>query len=119
MTDKDINDAQDYLIVDYGNKRREILNITTLLQNHSIDEVIRFLKGYLRENQKIMRQQLLRDKTNPCLDQAVATSFRIGMAITVLERESEVTISDELIKQGAGESSELSGGNGSGYSSTR
>lgn len=105
MTEKDINDAQDYLIVDYGNKRREILNITTLLQNHSIDEVIRFLKGYLRENQKIMRQQLLRDKTNPCLDQAVATSFRISMAITVLERESEVTISDE-IKQGAGESSE-------------
>ena len=106
MTEKDINDAQDYLIVDYGNKRREILNITTLLQNHSIDEVIRFLKGYLRENQKIMRQQLLRDKTNPCLDQAVATSFRISMAITVLERESEVTISDE-IKSRAGESSEL------------
>ena len=119
MTEKSINDAQDYLIVDYGNKRREILNITTLLQNHSIDEVIRFLKGYLRENQKIMRQQLLRDKTNPCLDQAVATSFRISMAITVLERESEVTISDELIKQGAGESGELSGGNGSGYSSAR
>jgi len=119
MTEKDINDAQDYLIVDYGNKRREILNITTLLQNHSIDEVTRFLKGFLRENQKIMRQQLLRDKTNPRLDQAVATSFRVSMAITVLERESEVTISDELIKQGAGESSELSGGNGSGYSSAR
>jgi hypothetical protein len=118
MTEKDINDAQDYLIVDYGNKKKEILNITTLLQNHSIDEVTRFLKCYLRENQKIMRQQLLRDKTNPLLDQAVATSFRISMAITVLERESEVTISDE-IKQGARESSELSGGNGSGYSSAR
>ena len=118
MTERDINDAQDYLIIDYGNKRKEILNITTLLQNHTLDEVIRFLKGYLRENQKIMRQQLLRDKTNPCLDQAVATSFRISMAITVLERESEVTIKHE-IEQGAGTGSELSGGNGSGYSSTR
>jgi len=68
MTERDINDAQDYLIIDYGNKRKEILNITTLLQNHTLDEVIRFLKGYLRENQKIMRQQLLRDKTNPCLE---------------------------------------------------
>ena len=111
MTEKDINDAQDYLIVDYGNKRKEILNITTLLQNHPLDEVTRFLKGYLRENEKIMRQQLLRDKTNPCLDQAVATAFRISMAITILEREREVTISDE-IKQGARESSKLSGGNG-------
>jgi Ulp1 family protease len=54
MTEKSINDAQDYLIIDYGNKRKEILNITTLLQNHTPDEVIRFLKGYLRENQKII-----------------------------------------------------------------
>jgi hypothetical protein len=118
MTERDINDAQDYLIIDYGNKRKEILNITALLQNHTLDEVIRFLKGYLRENRKIMRQQLLRDKTNPCLDQVVATSFRISMAITVLEQESEVMISNAL-KQGTGEGGELSGGNGSCHSSAR
>ena len=106
MTEKDINDAQDYLIVDYGNKRREILNITTLLQNHSLDEVIRFLKGLLREKQKLMRQYLVTDKTSPYLDQLVSETFRIGMAITVLERESEVSISNAL-KQGTGEGGEL------------
>jgi hypothetical protein len=119
MTDKDINDAQDYLIIDYGGRRKRILDITTLLQNHSEDAVIRFLKSLLREKQKVMRSYLVKDRTSPCLDEAVSESFRIGMAITVLENESEVTISDELIKQGAGESGELSGGNGGGYSSAR
>lgn len=118
MTAKSINDAQDYLIIDYGGRRKRILDITTLLQNHPEDAVIRFLKGLLREKQKVMRQYLAKDKTNPCLDEAVSESFRIGMAITVLESESEVIIKHE-IEQGAGTGSEFSGGNGSGYSSTR
>ena len=112
MTEKIINDAQEFLVIDYGGRTRRILDITTLLQNHTEDAVIRFLKGLLREKQKLMRQYLVTDKTSPYLDQLVSETFRIGMAITVLERESEVSISNAL-KQGTGEGGELSHGNGS------
>jgi len=118
MTEKSINDAQEFLVIDYGGRTRRILDITTLLQNHTEDAVIRFLKGLLREKQKLMRQYLVTDKTSPYLDQLVSETFRIGMAITVLERESEVSISNAL-KQGTGEGGELSGGNGSCHSSAR
>ena len=106
MTEKIINDAQEFLVIDYGSRTRRILDITTLLQNHTEDAVIRFLKGFLREKQKLMRQYLVKDKTSPYLDQLVSETFRIGMAITVLERESEVSISNAL-KQGTGEGGEL------------
>ena len=106
MTEKNISDAQEFLVIDYGGRTRRILDITTLLQNHTKDAVIRFLKGLLREKQKLMRQYLVKDKTSPYLDQLVSETFRIGMAITVLESESEVTIKHET-EQGAGASGEL------------
>jgi hypothetical protein len=118
MTTEIITQAQDYLTVIYGDRRRRILNITVLLENHPTDAVIRFMKSLLREKEKMLRKYILRDKTDPRLDALVAVMFRIYMCIETLERESEVTINHE-IEQGAGESSELSGGNGSGYSSTR
>lgn len=106
MTEKIINDAQDYLVINYGTGKKKILDIVTLLQRHPAEAVIQFMKGFLREKQKIMRRQLLEDKTNPCLDEVVATIFRIGMAITVLERESEVNI-DNAFRQRSGEGGEL------------
>jgi len=118
MTAKTITDAQEFLVIDYGDRRKRILDIARLLQNHTEDAVIRFLKGLLREKQKLMRQYLVKDKMSPCLDQLVAETFRIGMAITVLEGESEVTIKHET-EQGAGASGELSGGNGNSPFSSR
>ena len=35
MTEKIINDAQEFLVIDYGGRTRRILDITTLLQNHT------------------------------------------------------------------------------------
>jgi hypothetical protein len=118
MTAKSISDAQEFLVIDYGGRRKRILDITTLLQNHTEDAVIRFLKSLLKEKQKVMRQYLVKDKTSPCLDEAVSESFRIGMAITVLESESEVTINHE-IEQGAGASGEFSHGSGRSHCSSR
>ena len=112
-----ITEAQDYLTVIYGDRRRRILNIMVLLENHPTEAVIRFMKSLLREKEKMLRKYILRDKTDPRLDDLVAVMFRIYMCIQVLE--SEVTINNELIKQGTGESGELSGGNGSGHCSSR
>jgi hypothetical protein len=118
MTTEIIMEAQDYLTVIYGDRKRKILNIRLLLENHPTEAVIGFMKSLLREKEKMLRKYILRDKTDSRLDDLVAVMFRIYMCIETLERESEVTIKHE-IEQGAGESGELSGGNGSGYSSTR
>ena len=112
MTTEAITAAQDYLTVIYGDRRRRILNIMVLLENHQTEAVIGFMKSLLREKEKMLRKYILRDKTDPRLDDLVAVMFRIYMCIQVLE--SEVTNRNELIKQGTTEGSELSGGNGSG-----
>jgi len=112
MTTEIITEAQDYLTVIYGDRRRRILNIMVLLENHPTEAVIRFMKSLLREKEKMLRKYILRDKTDPRLDDLVAVMFRIYMCIQVLESE---VIGNHGLKQGATEGSGLSGGNGSGY----
>ena len=118
MTTEIITEAQDYLTVIYGDRRRRILNIMVLLENHPTEAVIRFMKSLLREKEKMLRKYILRDKTDPRLDDLVAVMFRIYMCIEVLEKESEVNRSHEL-EQGATEGGELSGGNGGSHCSSR
>ena len=112
MTTEIITEAQDYLTVIYGDRRRRILNIRVLLENHPTAAVIGFMKSLLREKEKMLRKYILRDKTDPRLDDLVAVMFRIYMSIEVLEKESEV-IAYHGLEQGAAEGSKLSGGNGS------
>ena len=116
MTTEIITQAQDYLTVIYGDRRRRILNIRLLLENHPIEAVIGFMKSLLREKEKMLRKYILRDKSNPKIDELVATMWRIYMCVHVLE--SEVNGNHEL-EQRATEGSELSHGDGSGHCSSR
>ena len=110
MTTEIITEAQDYLTVVHGERRRRILNVMVLLENHQTEAVIGFMKSLLREKEKMLRKYILRDKTDPRLDDLVAVMFRIYMSIEVLEKESEVIKNHEL-EQGAAEGSELSNRN--------
>jgi len=103
MTKEYILEAQDYLRVktEYGCKR--VLDIHSLLKNRNISEVISFMKDYLREKEKTLKNMILIDKTHPKVDQIVAAMFRISMAIKSLE-EGEGVIKIERSKQGAEES---------------
>ena len=116
MTTEIITAAQDYLTVIYGDRRRRILNIMVLLENHPTEVVIRFMKSLLREKEKMLRKYILRDKSNPIIDEMVATMWRIYMCVHVLEEE--VNRIHEL-ERGATESGELSGGNGGSHCSSR
>ena len=116
MTTEVITAAQDYLTVINGNFARRILNIRLLLANHSTEAVIGFMKSLLREKEKMLRQYILRDKSNPLVDELVATMWRIYMCVHVLEEEVR---RNHGLEQGAAEGSKLSGGNGSGHSSSR
>ena len=110
MTTEVITAAQDYLTVVNGNYSRRILNLQQLLESHPAEAVIGFLKSLLREKEKMLRQYILRDKSNPLVDELVATMWRIYMCVHVLEEE--VRRNHEL-EQGAAEGGELSHGNGS------
>ena len=110
MTAEVITAAQDYLTVINGNYSRRILNIRLLLANHPTEAVIGFMKSLLREKEKMLRQYILRDKSNPLVDELVATMWRIYMCVHVLEEEVR---RNHGLEQGAAEGGKLSHGNGS------
>jgi hypothetical protein len=116
MTTEAISAAQDYLTIIYGDRRRRILNIRLLLECHPAEAVIGFLKSLLREKEKMLRKYILRDKSNPLIDDLVATMWRIYMCVHVLEEE---VINNHGLEQGAAEGSKLSGGNCSSDRCTR
>ena len=100
MTKQSIIEAQDYLRVktEYGCKR--IIDVRALFKSHNDSEVIKFLKDYLREKEKTLKNMILIDKTHQKVDQIVASMFRISMAIKSLEAGREVILL-ERSQQGA------------------
>lgn len=88
---QDIREAQEYLTTRKENGEIElIVGIDYLSENHSRQEIVRFLKGYLHEKEKLLKELILSDKTSNQIDQTVAVMFRIHMAITVIEKRMEV-----------------------------
>jgi len=114
MTKQSIIEAQEYLRVktEYGCKR--IIDVRALFKSHKDSEVIKFLKDYLREKEKTLKNMILIDKTHPKVDQIVAAMFRISMAIKSLE-EGEGVIKIERSKQGAEESGRFHKRNSGGH----
>ena len=106
MTKESLIEAQEYLTMEKEEGFKRIVNITDLLKNHKQNEVINFLKEYLRDKEKALRNLILIDKTQSRVDQYVAAIFRIHMAIKTLEEGKEVA-KLERFKQGAKESSQF------------
>ena len=118
MTKQSIIEAQEYLRVktEYGCKR--IIDVRALFKSHNDSEVIKFLKDYLREKEKTLKNMILIDKSHPKVDRIVAAMFRISMAIKSLE-EGEGVIKLERSKQGAEESGRFHKRYSGGHSGTR
>jgi hypothetical protein len=105
MTNETLAEAQDYLTVEKDDGYKRIVDIHHLLQSHNINEVIEFLKDYLRGKERALKSMILIDKTHHKVDQYVAAMFRMTMAIKTLEGEEVAII--ERSKQGANESGKL------------
>ena len=103
MTEEIIFDAQDYLTIENEGIRKRIIDLDSLIKRHSMDEVISFLKSYLGEKNKALKNLILMDKTQRRVDETVTAMFRIHMAIKLLEDGKEVT-AFELSQQRARES---------------
>ena len=82
-----MKEAQDYLTIVKEGKTHLLVGIAYLSENHSIQEIIRFLKEYLRDKEKEFKQLLIEDKTSPQVDQLIAVIFRLQMAIMTLQKE--------------------------------
>lgn len=99
MTRQNIIDAQGYLTMRKNECTRRILDIHSLMRNHSQSEIIQFMKEYLREKEKSLKEMVLTDKSNHRVDEIVAAMFRLHMAIRILEdRYSVYGISEKNIK---------------------
>jgi len=114
MNEAIISEAQDYLTVEKDEGYKRIVDIINLLQSHSTNEVVLFLKDYLKGKEEALRNLIMIDKTHRRIDQYVSAMFRITMAIKTLEEGEEVKII-EISKQRAKEGGRIhkrnSGGN--------
>ena len=90
MDHQDIREAQEYLTIKRDGEIELIVGIDYLSENHSRQEIVRFLRGYLHEKEKALKELILGDKSSNQIDQTVAVMFRIHMAITVIEKRMEV-----------------------------
>jgi len=118
MNEAIISEAQDYLTVEKDEGYKRIVDIINLLQSHSTNEVILFLKDYLKGKEQALRNLILIDKTHRRIDQYVSAMFRITMAIKTLEEGEEVKII-EISKSGAKEGGRIHKRNSSGNNGTR
>jgi hypothetical protein len=100
MTRENIIEAQDYLSIKSEEGFKRIIDIQSLLKRHSSEELIRFLKDWLRQKEDSLRNMILTDKTDQKVDQIVSSMFRVRMAIKSLEKREEVKIIERL-EQGA------------------
>ncbi|HOG18844.1 MAG TPA: hypothetical protein PKW37_00170 [Salinivirgaceae bacterium] len=92
MTKQFIIEAQEYLRIrtEYGCRR--IIDVQSLMKNHNPGEVIRFLKDFLREKEKALKNMIQIDRNHPKVDRIVADMFRISMAVHTLKNGEEVII---------------------------
>jgi hypothetical protein len=115
---KYLREAQDYLTIEKDGQKQLIVGIDYLSENHSREEIVRFLKDYLREKEKQLKELILGDKSSNKIDQTVAVMFRIHMAISIIEERMEVKQIVEL-KRGTAESGKFLKGNRSSHISAR
>ncbi len=118
MTKESILEAQDYLRVKTEDGYKRIIDIHALFKRHNTNEVIRFLKDYLREKTNSLKSMIVIDKTHQKVDRIVAAMFRISMAIKTLEEGEEVIIL-ERPEQGTKESGKLHKWHSSRHNRTR
>jgi hypothetical protein len=87
MNKTTVKEAQAYLTVRHEDRNKKIINIKRLLKKHPIDNILEVLRTYFHEQAKTLQNLVSEDKTNPVINEIIATMFRIKMAISLLERE--------------------------------
>ena len=125
MTKQTMIEAKDYLTIRKDSQSRRIVNLDSLRENHSNIEIVDFLKSYLGEKERSLKNMILVDKTHPKVDELVVAMFRLHMAIRTLEDGNSAYCNRKEVrrvvkfKRGAAKGGELHRGNRSGDSLPR
>jgi flagellar biosynthesis chaperone FliJ len=89
MTTDTIQKIQACLTVRQNGTSKKILDVETLLRRHGHDQVLSLLLDLLKEKQKKLVRLMEGDRSKKEIDETVAQTFRLHMAIKVIEREME------------------------------
>ena len=90
MTSDAIQKVQSYLTVRQNGTRKKIVDVETLLKRHGNGQVLSLLLDLQKEKQKKLVRLMAGDRSKHEIDETVAQTFRLHMAIKVIEREMEV-----------------------------
>ena len=89
MTADTIQKIQSFLTVRQNGTSKKIVDVESLLKRHGHDQVLSFLLDLLKEKQKKLVRLMEGDRSKKEIDETVAQTFRLHMAIKVIEREME------------------------------
>jgi hypothetical protein len=89
MTPDMIKQIQSYLTVRQNGTSRKIVDVENLLRRHGHDQVLSLLLDLLKEKQKKLVGLMEGNRSNWEIDETVAQTFRLHMAIKVIVREME------------------------------
>jgi hypothetical protein len=90
MTKKIISNVQDYLTVLSEDRVYQIVNVELLLRRHPPEAVIAFLEQLRTDYKKELSQLIKSDKTDIRIDELLAKTWRIKMAINTIKNAKEV-----------------------------
>ena len=85
MTKKVINHVQEFLTIIDDDKIYQIVNVELLLRRHPAGSVIAFLKELQSDYKKELSKLIKTDRTDSRINELVAKSFRIKMAINTIK----------------------------------
>ena len=89
MTADTIQKIQSYLTVRQNGTSKKIVDVEMLLRRHGHGQVLSLLLDLLKEKQKKLVRLMEGDKSKREIGETVAQTFRLHMAIKVIEREME------------------------------
>ena len=89
MTADTIQKIQSFLTVRQNGTSKKIVDVEILLKRHGHDQVLSFLLDLLKEKQKKLVRLMEGDRSKREIDETVAQTFRLHMAIKMIEREME------------------------------
>ena len=85
MTKRVINRVQEFLTIINNGKVYQIVNVELLLRRHPPDAVIAFLKELQSDYKKDLAKLIKADRADSRINELVAKSFRIKMAINTIK----------------------------------
>ena len=90
MTKRVINRVQEFLTYVDDDKIYTVVNVELLLRRHPPEAVIAFLKELQSDYKKELSKLIKTDRTDSRINELVAKSFRIKMAINTIKNAKEV-----------------------------